>query len=413
MILIIARSKLAIQSLLDPSIPECYHYSMPSCNPNGSITPKSLYIHIPFCATLCYYCDFNTYTFRKKLSENYLIAIEKEMKLYSTDTANRPDLDTVFIGGGTPSILSSYDLEILFNLLHQYFQLTDDTELTVECNPGTVDKQKLTAMQSFGVNRLSFGVQAMQDVVLERIGRIHTVESVYDSYDLARKIGFDNINLDLIFALPGQTMKQWQESVQEVIKLSPEHISSYNLTLEHGTPFYDQWKQGNLKLVDNELEAKMYQLCIDHLASAGYQHYEISNFAQSGREAKHNLVYWYNEAYFGLGAGACGYINEYRYTNIKGIKEYILAVDRGKPIANQERLKEQQRKAETIMLGLRKLAGIDQDLYQSQFGESIQTEFGSIIERFQNLGLLHWSNNRLQLTTEGLMMADAVFVEFI
>ena len=399
--------------MLDAPIAECYHCLMPFRKLTSSDIPRSLYIHIPFCATRCYYCDFNTHAFHKVLSEKYLTALGKEMALYVPDTSNRPNLDTVFIGGGTPSILSSSDLGILFDLLHQHFELTEQTELTVECNPGTVDQQKLVVMKSSGVNRLSFGVQAMQNAILERIGRIHTVESIQESYGLARQVGFKNINLDLIFALPDQTIEQWQESVQKVIKLSPDHISSYNLTLEYGTPFYDQWKRGNLKLADNELEANMYQLAIDHLTSAGYQHYEISNFSQPGQEAKHNLVYWFNEAYFGLGAGACGYVNEYRFTNVKGVKEYILAVDIGKPIASQEQLGEQEQKSETIMLGLRKLAGIDQRHYQNQFGEPMETEFGSIIERFEKLGLLQWSNNRLHLTAKGLMVADTVFLEFI
>ncbi|MDP6997206.1 MAG: radical SAM family heme chaperone HemW [Candidatus Poribacteria bacterium] len=374
--------------------------------------PRALYIHIPFCATRCYYCDFNTYTFHKELSKVYLSALGKEMEWYVQGLSEKPTLDTIFIGGGTPSILSAESLAYLFNLLHHHFSVSNRTELTVECNPGTVDQEKLEVMRSAGVNRLSFGVQAMQDSLLESIGRVHKSDDVRHSLDLARQTGVQNINLDLIFALPGQTLEQWQQTLETVIRLSPEHISTYNLTLAHGTQFYDLWENGNLKLADNDLEAEMYQYAITRLTDADYQHYEISNFSRPKYEPRHNLVYWNNQAYFGLGAGACGYIDGYRYTNLRGVKEYITEVRQGTPISSQEKLVGRARKAETLMLGLRKLAGISQEAYQQCFGEPIDAEFGAAVEQFKNQDLLQWTENRLHLTPKGLMVADQIFLEF-
>lgn len=335
------------------------------------------------------------------------------MRWYVQGLSEKPTLDTVFIGGGTPSILSAESLAYLFSLLHHHFSVSNRTELTVECNPGTLDHEKLRVMQSAGVNRLSFGVQAMQDSLLESIGRVHKSDDARRSLDLARQTGVQNINLDLIFALPGQTLEQWQQTLETIIWLSPEHISTYNLTLSYGTQFYDWWENGDLKLAENDLEAKMYQYAITRLTDAGYQHYEISNFTQPKYEARHNLVYWNNQSYFGLGAGACGYIDGHRYTNLRGVKEYITAVQQGAPISSQEELVGRARKAETLMLGLRKLAGVSQETYQRRFGETIDAEFGAAVKQFKHQGLLQWTENRLHLTPKGLMIADQIFSEFI
>ena len=275
---------------------------------------SSIYIHIPFCATKCYYCAFNTYAFHKEQAKVYLTALRTEMELYAPET---DPLQTIFIGGGTPSILSADSLTQLFADIHQHFQITPNAEITVECNPGTVDDEKLRVMRDNGVNRLSFGLQAMQDDTLKQLGRIHTVDEFLQSYRLAREGGFENINIDLIFALPDQRMEAWHHTLNEVISLEPAHISAYNLVMEETTPFYEWWQAGKLHLPSEDTEADMFQYTIETLTAHGYTHYEICNFARPNRAARHNLVYWDNQPCIGLGVGACGYVNGVRYSNIR------------------------------------------------------------------------------------------------
>ena len=372
---------------------------------------ESLYIHVPFCATKCYYCAFNTYAFHKEQARHYLEALRTEMELYRHDCHR---LKTVFIGGGTPSILSTESLERLFGHLHAVFEIDASAELTVECNPGTVDRQKLEVMRSGGVNRLSFGVQAMDDATLQEIGRIHTVDEAVQSYDLARGVGFDNINLDLIFALPNQTVDEWRACLNEVIALHPEHISAYNLMIEEGTVFHESWRTGKLQQLSDEIEAKMYHVTIDTLVYHGYQHYEISNFAKLCCAAKHNLVYWNNQSYIGLGPGACGYVDGIRYSNIRGVQDYIDCLkQRKKPISESEQLTGRDERAETIILGLRRLDGIREEDYQRRFGESIEDEFDDVLDKWIGMNLLEWNNGHLRLTRRGLFLANEVFVDFL
>ena len=374
-------------------------------------TASSLYIHIPFCATKCYYCAFNTYSFHKEQAKVYLQALRTEMELYLLDTA---PLRTVFIGGGTPSILSAKALAQLFADLHTHFELRADAEITVECNPGTVDEEKLKVMRNAGVNRLSFGLQAMSDDTLKQLGRIHTVTEFLHSYHLSREFGFENINIDLIFALPKQTMAAWQYTLHEVISLAPAHISAYNLVIEEATPFYEWSTAGELHLPSEDTEADMFQYTIETLTAHGYTHYEICNFARQARFARHNLVYWDNQACIGLGAGACGYVDGLRYTNIRGIAPYIDALaQRNKPIADTERLTGRAEKAETLMLALRKREGISFEDYRHRFGEALDVEFAAILKKWIDLQLLERTTTHLRLTHRGLCLANEVFVELM
>ena len=372
---------------------------------------ESLYIHVPFCATKCYYCAFNTYAFHKEQAHHYLEALRTEMELYRLDS---DELKTVFIGGGTPSILSAESLERLFEHLDAVFGIEAAAEITVECNPGTVDRQKLEVMRSGGVNRLSFGIQAMDDATLREIGRIHTVDEAVQSYDLARGVGFDNINLDLIFALPNQTVEEWKACLNELMALQPEHVSAYNLMIEEGTVFYESMRTGKLRRLSDEVEAKMYHVTIDTLADYGYQHYEISSFCKPCCAAKHNLVYWDNQSYIGLGPGACGYIDGVRYSNIRGVQDYIESLKQGrKAIADSEQLTGRDEKAETVILGLRKRDGIREEEYQRRFGESINDEFEDVLDKWIGMNLLEWANDYLRLTKRGLFLANEVFVDFL
>ncbi len=372
---------------------------------------ESLYIHVPFCATKCYYCAFNTYAFHKEQAHHYLEALRSEMELYRLDSSR---LKTVFIGGGTPSILSAESLDMLLMHLHTVFEVDRGAEVTVECNPGTVDRQKLELMRSGGVNRLSFGVQAMDDATLWEIGRIHTVDEAIQSYELARGVGFDNINLDLIFAVPNQTVEEWKACLKEVISLQPEHISACSLMIEEGTVFYESWRTGKLQRLSNEVEAEMYRATIDTLTDHGYQHYEISSFAKPRCAAKHNLVYWDNHSYIGMGPGACGYINGVRYSNIRGVQDYVESLKQGrKPVADSEQLTGRDEKAETIILGLRKREGIRELDYQRRFGESIEEEFEDVLDKWIDINLLDWKGEYLRLTRQGLFLANEVFVDFL
>ena len=372
---------------------------------------SSIYIHIPFCATKCYYCAFNTYAFHKEEAKAYLTALRTEMELYASET---DPLQTIFIGGGTPSILSANALARLFTDIHQHFQITSNAEITVECNPGTVDSEKLKVMRDNGVNRLSFGLQAMQDETLRQLGRIHTVAEFLQSYRLAREGDFENINIDLIFALPDQTMEAWQHTLNEVISLEPNHISAYNLVMEEATPFYEWWQADKLHLPTEDTEADMFQYTIDTLTTHGYGHYEICNFAKPDHFARHNLVYWNNQPCIGLGAGACGYVKGVRYTNIRGIAPYINKLSqRHKPIADTERLTGHAEKAETLMLALRKREGISLDVYRDRFGEEIEVAFGSILKRWIDLELLERTTTHFRLTPRGLFLANEVFVELM
>jgi len=374
-------------------------------------TAASIYIHIPFCATKCYYCAFNTYTFHKEQAKTYLQALRTEIALYAPDTE---PLQTIFIGGGTPSILSADALTQLFTDMYQHFRITPDAEITVECNPGTVDTEKLRVMRDNGVNRLSFGLQAMQDETLKQLGRIHSVAEFLQSYRLARDGGFENINIDLIFALPDQTMETWSHTLNEVISLEPDHISAYNLVMEETTPFYEWWQAGELQLPSEDTEADMFQYTIETLTAHGYEHYEICNFARPNREARHNLVYWNNQPCIGLGAGASGYVNGIRYTNIRGIAPYIKKLSKcNKPVADIERLTGDAEKAETLMLALRKREGISLDVYQNRFGEEIEAAFGGILKKWIDLQLLEQTPTHLRLTSRGLFLANEVFVELM
>ncbi|MCG9130527.1 oxygen-independent coproporphyrinogen III oxidase [Candidatus Poribacteria bacterium] len=372
---------------------------------------SSIYIHIPFCATKCYYCAFNTYAFHKEQAKAYLTALRTEMELYASETE---PLQTIFIGGGTPSILAADALAQLFTDIQQHFQITPDAEITVECNPGTVDTEKLSVMRDYGVNRLSFGLQAMQDETLKQLGRIHTVAEFLESYHLAREHHFQNINIDLIFALPNQAMEAWHHTLNEVISLDPEHISAYNLVMEETTPFYQRWQAGELQLPSEDTEADMFQYTIETLTAQRYTHYEICNFAKPNRYARHNLIYWNNQPCIGLGAGACGYVNGVRYTNIRGIAPYINKLSKcNKPIADTERLIGHAEKAETLMLALRKREGISLEDYRNRFAEEIEVAFEDILKKWIDLQLLQRTATHLRLTSRGLFLANEIFVELM
>lgn len=288
-----------------------------------------LYIHIPFCVSKCRYCDFNSYKLDLDEKKKYLNALQKEMEFYK-ETIKGKKIDTIFIGGGTPSILNKNEIKILFQNIKNNFSITDNAEITMECNPGTLTLDKLKTMKECGVNRLSIGLQAVQNNHLEYIGRIHTYEEFEKNYYQAKEVGFENINIDLMYALPNHSKEDWMESLERIVKLNPTHISAYSLILEENTELFEMYEREEFKLLDEDTDIEMYEYTINYLKSHGYNQYEISNYAKKGFECKHNILYWKCENYVGLGTSASGFLDKTRYNNLCELEEYENIIHTGK-----------------------------------------------------------------------------------
>ncbi|MFO7263143.1 MAG: coproporphyrinogen III oxidase [Bacillaceae bacterium G1] len=374
----------------------------------------AVYVHIPFCTNKCYYCDFNSYVHHGQPVDDYLAALEQEMAM--TVAAEPPGpIGSVFIGGGTPTVLSPEQLKRLLTAIRTHFpDWENDCEVTVEANPGTVDAAKLAALREGGVNRLSFGAQSFDAALLKRLGRIHRPEDTIASVEAARKAGFDNVSIDLMFGLPGQTLASFQETLRMALALDLPHYSVYSLILEENTPFYTWYQQGRLALPDEDEEVAMYELAIEEMEKAGYQQYEISNFSRPGWASRHNLTYWYNEEYYGIGAGAHGYVRDNRYENVRGIRDYIERVRRGeRPIAAQHAVSRQEAMENFMILGLRLRQGVEWERFRRQFGLSIQEAFPGVLSRLTEQGLVEMDGRGLRLTRRGLLLGNDVFVAFL
>ncbi|MEG0371317.1 MAG: radical SAM family heme chaperone HemW, partial [Clostridium sp.] len=361
--------------------------------------------HIPFCAKKCLYCDFNSFS-NRKLEDEYIESLIKEIRLI-TDT----EFETIFIGGGTPTILSIHNLKLLLNSLDKF----SPKEFTVECNPGTLTKENLTLMKSKGVNRLSIGLQSTHDRILKSLGRIHTYKEFLDGYNMSREVGFQNINIDLMFAVPGQGLEEFKESLQEVSKLNPEHISAYSLIVEEGTPFYEMKLKGELFVVDEDVEREMYDYLIEFLESKEYKWYEISNFAKDNLESLHNKAYWNGREYIGVGAGAHSYSNNRRYSNVKEIEQYIESINNGdgKNIEQEEYINKRAAMEEFMFLGLRMIDGISKKEFLKRFSVCIESVYEDQLRRLQGLNLLSVEGDQIKLTRKGVNFSNSVFIEFI
>ncbi|MDQ8736735.1 radical SAM family heme chaperone HemW [Paenibacillus sp. LHD-38] len=380
-------------------------------------SPRALYIHIPFCTNKCHYCDFTSYVLKGQPVDQYLDALEMEMQ---RTVAEWPpiEIDTVFVGGGTPTVLTPPQMERFLKAVRKYFPLAPDVEFTMEANPGTTDIDKLTAMKEGGVNRISFGVQSFDNSLLERIGRIHNVEDVYRSIENARKVGFSNLSIDLMFGLPGQTVELLRDSVNRAMELGLPHYSIYSLKVEENTLFHKLYERNELPLPPEEEEFNMFILLMDMLKSNGYAHYEISNFAKPGYESRHNSTYWRNEPYYGLGAGAHGYVNRMRHVNLKGITPYIEAAASKLPRLEQFEVPEAEAMEDLMMVGLRLLEGVPASRFSKQFaGQTLEGKFGGIIEKLMNDGLLEAESSEddtiYRLTDKGVLLGNEVFGAFI
>ncbi|HHV71177.1 MAG TPA: oxygen-independent coproporphyrinogen III oxidase [Clostridia bacterium] len=374
-----------------------------------------LYIHIPFCVSKCNYCDFNSYPLEQNKVEKYLAALQLEMASYREILEyNMKKIDTVYIGGGTPTCLAGKHLAYLFDYCLSLLPRKPGGEFSLEANPGTLDRAKIKLLKKAGVNRISMGLQAWQDRLLKGLGRIHDLDEFIDSYFLLKEEGFTNINVDLMFGLPGQTMDDWAESLTKLVELNPQHISVYSLKLEEGTELFNLFQQGKVGLPSEDVEIEMYDYALDFLTEKGYKQYEISNFSLPGYECQHNLIYWEHQQYLGLGAGAHSYFNGYRYSNYNSINDYIFHLERGRlPIETKEAINLQRRIEDTIILGLRLNKGIDLKELAEETGEDLILLYDEKLERLKKRGLIQFNGKNLSLTRKGLLLSNQVFLEFI
>ena len=375
-----------------------------------------LYIHIPFCVKKCAYCDFLSGPASNQQIEEYVQALIEEIRYYK-EVAKKYEVSTVFWGGGTPSLLTGEQMKALMEALGQTFFIRQNAEITMEANPGTVTVEKLLACQKAGINRISFGLQSVNNEELKMLGRIHTYEEFLESYEAARKAGFQNINVDLISAIPKQTVSSWEQTLQTIISLQPEHISAYSLIVEEGTTFAKLYGEGcklEHLLPTEEDERRMYERTEELLREAGYHRYEISNYAKEGYECQHNLGYWERKEYLGLGLGASSLIEETRFHNIDEMEEYLR--DANNPILlrrEQEKLDRQEQMEEFIFLGLRKIRGIQEEKFAEMFGEDIWDCYGKNLERVIKEGLLEREEGVLRLTRKGIDVSNYVFYEIL
>lgn len=371
---------------------------------------QGIYIHIPFCHRKCGYCDFNSYASMDALVEPFVDALHHEIA-QSPYAGER--FDTVFFGGGTPTYLSGDTLAGILEHLTRQFNIASDAEITCEANPGSVSPEQLQTMRRAGFNRLSFGVQSFDPDELRRMDRIHSPEDVLQGVEMARAAGFENLNLDLIFALPKQTLRRWEANLRQAIALQPEHLSLYALMLEPNTRFYHLYQKGKLRLPDDETQVAMFRLAQQLTAQAGYRQYEISNYARRGYECQHNLIYWRNEPYLGFGPGAVSYIEGKRWTNIKHPREYIRRIRESEPLELEwERLTGWDSVAETLMLGLRMLDGVNLALLEARFGLPVREHYGETVEHLIQRGWLERDGDTIRLTQEGLLWHSEVALAF-
>ena len=370
--------------------------------------PTSAYVHIPFCTQICYYCDFSKVFIKNQPVDSYLEHLLEEFQSYDIQK-----LRTLYIGGGTPTALSASQLEVLLKGLTKNLDLSALEELTIEANPGDLDADKIAALKNSAVNRVSLGVQTFDDKMLKKIGRSHLEKDIYENIDRLKLAGFDNISIDLIYALPGQTMEQVKENVAKAIGLDIPHMSLYSLILENHTVFMNRMRRGKLPLPKEELEAEMFEYIIAELERAGFEHYEISNFSKPSFESRHNLMYWDNAEYYGIGAGASGYVNGVRYKNHGPIRHYLSAVEEGNARITEEHLSQKEQMEEEMFLGLRKKSGVSMARFEEKFGRSFDGLYGEIVKDLVQQGLMQIEGDRVRMTKRGLFLGDTVAERFI
>lgn len=364
---------------------------------------NGIYIHIPFCAWKCAYCDFVSFAGQENLTDAYLDALEREMRQYAGEKA-----DTIFIGGGTPSILTAEQIKRLSEMVFENFDIVRDYEFTTEANPGTLDDTKITAMLTGGINRISVGVQSFNDDELKTIGRIHDAETAYNTILNLKKSGFNDITIDLMTALPNQTMLSLKNTLKTAVSLPVTHISAYSLIIEDGTPLEKAYSAGKLKLPTEDEDREMYSYTIDFLSANGFIQYEISNFARQGYECRHNIKYWTFSPYIGLGVAAHSFDGNSRYYNTDDLQAYLSGSEKQKiPLTQKDKI------SEFIITGLRMNRGISAEKFKQLFGEDIENIYGFELIKFMNLGLIKKDGDRYSLTRKGIDVSNSVLCEFV
>ena len=389
--------------------------------------PFALYTHIPFCTAKCSYCDFNSYAGQDSLFGPYADAVAREAALWSPRVAGRK-VDTVFFGGGTPSLLPLPEMTTIVRALFDQFDISADAEISLEANPGTVDAAHLKGLRKIGFNRISFGVQSFHDDELLSLDRIHAASEVDDAYRWARAAGFENVNLDLIYGLAGQDMAGWQENLEKALSLGPDHLSLYALTLEEGTPLTRDVGRGRVEGPDLDLQADMFEWSRERMAQAGFHQYEVSNWAHDGRECRHNLTYWRNGDWLGLGAGAHSHLFDWRFADASSPSRYIASVSEASPghfadptpldgmrqVTLREAPDREREMSETVILALRLREGLDLAAFEARYGVSLQQAFAAPLEETTALGLVELTaDNRLRLRDEAVLLGDEAFMRFL
>lgn len=377
-----------------------------------------LYVHIPFCVEKCLYCDFLSMPVDEPVRRHYVNKLIEEIEK-KAENFRAYQVTSLFFGGGTPSILPETQITEIMEALQKNFSIKKDAEITIECNPGTLSRQKIAAYKASGINRISLGLQSANNQELKKLGRIHTFEEFLHNYDLVRKSGLDNVNVDVMSALPGQTVSDWEHTLKEVLKLRPEHISAYSLIIEEGTPFYQSYavdeqrrEEGEepLFLPDEETERAMYRLTGEMLLEKGYERYEISNYAKKGKECRHNIGYWTRKNYLGLGLGSASLVENVRFSNTSDLKEYLNGTFEPQ---EEEVLERKEQMEEFAFLGLRMMKGISRKRFSQTFGVEIEAVYGEVIQRMKKLGLLKQQTGNIFLTEEGISVSNYVMSEFL
>ncbi|HXM35478.1 MAG TPA: radical SAM family heme chaperone HemW [Pyrinomonadaceae bacterium] len=379
-----------------------------------------IYIHIPFCRSRCSYCDFATGMYQPALAERYVHSVVKEISNWQEVNTNGP-LDTIFFGGGTPSLLSPTQVDSILRAVRSRFELIAGAEITLEINPGdcgttpTDRLETLSELRRLGINRASFGAQTFDDHELRHLGRTHTSADIQRTFRELREVGFDNINFDLIAGLPGQRLGTWSRNLDQALALRPEHLSLYLLEVHEGTPLADQIRRGQRPKPDDDLAAEMYQVMIERLCAAGYEHYEISNFCRPGFAARHNTKYWTGLPYYGFGCSAHSYDGEFRrWANERDVTRYADAIDCGDSVVVERTvLSESEVRAESVFLGMRMMRGINVQSYQARFGADPREVYRDDLARFREAGLVEFDGELIRLTRDGALLSNEVFAAFV
>ena len=371
-----------------------------------------LYIHIPFCRSRCSYCDFATGIYQGELAERYVGALVDEIAR-SANAGTR--VDTVYFGGGTPSLLTTAQLDRILWSVRKHFAVQSDSELTLEMNPGTVTRDQLRAFRELGINRASFGAQTFDDAELAKLGRSHTSAETLETFQNLRAAGFENVSFDLIAGLPGQTLAGWQQNVERALALEPQHLSFYLLEVHSGTPLADHIRRGLQPKPDEDLAAEMYEWMLERAAASGYEHYEISNLCRPGFSSRHNTKYWTGAPYYGFGCSAHSFDGHARrWSNQRDVLRYIEAVEqRTSPIVEQHELSDVDLRAEALFLGMRMMRGVDLSEYNHTFGVDLRAERRDELDRFREAGLVEFDGDLMRLTRNGALMSNEVFAAFV